>query len=175
MKDSEIVVSETEYGLARGLAGRLRGYLPHRWPDGFAPRVVNPPEEGLELADGVVLIATPGHTAGHMSVLVEGEPRILIAGDAAYSEDLLYRGIPDSLATDPPAARQTMARIRGLQAERETIVLPTHDPDAAARLARHRDQNRRFRPGVAQDAQGDAVEPDQVSASEAARRPGDAA
>ena len=101
VKDSEIVVSETEYGLARGLAGRLRGYLPHRWPDGFAPRVVNPPEEGLELADGVVLLATPGHTAGHMSVLVEGEPRILIAGDAAYNEDLLYRGIPDSLATDP--------------------------------------------------------------------------
>ena len=34
----EIVVSATEYAVAKGWPGRLRGYLPQHWPAGFAPR-----------------------------------------------------------------------------------------------------------------------------------------
>ena len=68
-----------------------------------------------------------------------------------------------------------MARIREFLAERETVFLPTHDPEAPARLARHGDQHRRFRPRIVQDAQGDAVEPQQVAPAEAPRGPGDAA
>lgn len=180
--DSEIIVTATEYERARGLAGRARGYLPHRWPDGFDPRRVTLPERpygpfpnSLELVSGVVLVATAGHTPGHMSVVLEGEPRLFFAGDAAYNLDALDRGVPDGLAVDAGAARATMARIRELAAQRETVILPTHDPDAPARLARHRDEHRRFRPRIVQDAQGDAVEPDQVAPAEAPRGPGDAA
>lgn len=180
---TDIVVTETEYQLARGLVGRLRGYLPHRWPDGFAPRTVTlraapygPFPHSLEIAPGVVLVGTPGHTPGHVSVVLEGEPRLLFAGDAAYSEQALYRGVPDGIATSARDSRQTMARIRAFAAERDTVVLPTHDPESAARLlARDRDQHRRFRPRIVQDAQRDAVEPDQVAPREAPRRPGDAA
>jgi glyoxylase-like metal-dependent hydrolase (beta-lactamase superfamily II) len=38
---SEILVSDEESRLATGLAGRLRGYLPDRLPDWFAPRSIN--------------------------------------------------------------------------------------------------------------------------------------
>ena len=174
---SEVVVSETEYALARGLRGRLRGYLPHRWPTGFAPRLVELPERpygpfprSLELTDGVHLVDTAGHTPGHMSVVVEGEPRLFFTGDACYSDELLHRDQVDGIATDAAQARATLSRMRALVGERETIVLPTHDPHAPARLARYRDQNRRFAPRVAQAAQRDALEPDQVAGTERTRR-----
>ena len=182
VKDTEIVVNEPEYRTARGLAGRLRGYLPHRWPEGFAPRTITLPDEpygpfprSLELARGIVLVGTPGHTPGHMSVVVEGSPRLLLAGDAAYSEQTLARGVPDGIATSTREAQATMQRIRTFLAERDTIFLPTHDPGSPARLARYGEQHRRFRPRIVQDAQGDAVEPQQSTPAEAPRGPGDAA
>src|SRR4051794_9353424 len=153
---SEIVVSATELAYARGVAGRLRGYLPHRWPSGFAPRTVElarrpygPFPRSLELTDGVRLVDTAGHTPGHLSVILEGEPRLVFTGDACYSEALLQRGEPDGLAPDVRAARSAMARLRALVAERGTIVLPTHDPDAPARLARHADEDGQLGSGVA--------------------------
>lgn len=143
VKRSEIVVTDTEYRLARGLAGRLRGYLPHRWPAGFAPRTITLREEpygpfprSFELAPGVVLVGTPGHTPGHLSVVVEESPRLFLAGDAAYNEPALERGVPDGIATSATQARETMARIRTFAAERDVVILPTHDPDAPARLGR---------------------------------------
>jgi len=36
--ESTILVRRTEYEAAQGFAGRLRGYLPHRWPTWFRPR-----------------------------------------------------------------------------------------------------------------------------------------
>jgi N-acyl homoserine lactone hydrolase len=180
--DSEIVVSAAEYRFARGLAGRLRGYLPHRWPEGFKPHLVTLPDRAygpfprsLELTSGIILVDTAGHTPGHISVVIEGEPRLFFAGDAIYGQEQLQRGVVDGIATDADAARETMARIRALAAERETVILPTHDPGAPDRLLpRDRHQHRRFAPRVVEDAQRDAVEPDQVSAAEAARRPRDA-
>jgi glyoxylase-like metal-dependent hydrolase (beta-lactamase superfamily II) len=52
-----------------------------------APGVCLEPIEGeAEVLPGVSLIPTPGHTPGHQSVLVrDGETRVLIAGQAAYS------------------------------------------------------------------------------------------
>lgn len=39
-----------------------------------------------EIAQGVVIVPTPGHTPGHQSVLIESaEGRVLIAGHGAYS------------------------------------------------------------------------------------------
>lgn len=41
-----------------------------------------------EIADGVKILATPGHTAGHQSVLVEvGEERVVIGGQLVWNAD----------------------------------------------------------------------------------------
>ena len=37
---AEVLVSEVEWDRSTGLAGRLRGYLPHHWPEGVVPRLI---------------------------------------------------------------------------------------------------------------------------------------
>jgi N-acyl homoserine lactone hydrolase len=92
---SELVVTRTEWELFQGLRGRIRGYLPQYWPAGVEPTLVelNGPPLGpfrgtrdLSSDGTLVLVAMPGHTAGHMGLLVR-EPGggYLLAGDAAHS------------------------------------------------------------------------------------------
>ncbi len=73
-----------------------------------------------EIARGVTVIPTPGHTAGHQSVLVEtGEGLVAIAGQAAGSAaefaEVLRTGRPP--ATDPPEHAEayvaSIARLAG--------------------------------------------------------------
>jgi glyoxylase-like metal-dependent hydrolase (beta-lactamase superfamily II) len=143
---SEILVSRAEHRAASGTAGKVRGYLPHRWPTWFAPRLLDIPAErfgpfpeSLALtSDGTVrIVATPGHTAGHLSVIAEDEgASIMFAGDASYTQDLMVRGAIDGVAPDPAAARTTLDRIRRFTEERPVVYLPSHDPDAGERLER---------------------------------------
>jgi glyoxylase-like metal-dependent hydrolase (beta-lactamase superfamily II) len=80
-------------------------------------------------------VPTPGHTGGHLSVVVEdGEKVTFLAGDASYTERLMLEGRADGVAPKPSHAVETLGRIRRLAAERPTVYLPSHDPDAATRL-----------------------------------------
>ena len=69
-------------------------------------------------------------------VLDDGERRIVFVGDAAYSQDNLLAGRVDGISPNAAIARDTMARLAALAAERPTLLLPAHDPGAADRLAR---------------------------------------
>lgn len=144
----EVLVARTELQAASGFAGKLRGYLPHRWPAGFAPRLTDFPSEpfgpfpesiGLTAAGDVRIVATPGHTNGHLSVvLAEEEGFVLFAGDASYTEALMLAGAVDGVAPDPERARATLERIRRFTAAERVVYLPAHDPESAARLATRR-------------------------------------
>jgi N-acyl homoserine lactone hydrolase len=145
---SEILASSGELARASGIAGRLRGYLPQRWPKHFDPKPLvldagpyGPFERSKRLtADGaIVAVATPGHTPDHLSVIVEdGEAAIFIAGDASYSEATMLSGMIDGVSEDESQAAATLAAIRAFTAARPTIYLPAHDPGAASRLAEGR-------------------------------------
>ena len=72
----ETLISGSDYRLARGLAGRLLGYLPNRWPEWFSPELVafrsesfGPFEQSSKVtqAGDVVIAPTLGHTPGHVS------------------------------------------------------------------------------------------------------------
>jgi N-acyl homoserine lactone hydrolase len=73
-----------------------------------------------EVLPGLSVIATPGHTVGHQSVIVasgDGTPDVLI-GDAAYTPRQ-YAGPPDEelppgQASDPVSWRDSLHRIRSL-------------------------------------------------------------
>jgi N-acyl homoserine lactone hydrolase len=130
---AEAIVNENEWAAATARGGRRRGYR----PDGIAdPRTVAGDEDLY--GDGAIrLLATPGHTAGHQSVLVtptEG-PLVLISGDAVYSEDALLERRIDGVGVDPAGARASIDRLRSICAETPTVVAPTHDVGSAQRVA----------------------------------------
>jgi glyoxylase-like metal-dependent hydrolase (beta-lactamase superfamily II) len=102
--EAEVIVSRTEWERARGWRGRARGYVPHHWPAHVVPRLVEPGPPALGpfagaydvAGDGSLLVVpTPGHTPGHMSLLIDtGRRRVLLAGDAARSAHELPRVAP---------------------------------------------------------------------------------
>lgn len=145
--DSEVLVSETEYRASRGLGGKMRGYLPHRWPDWFAPTRLTfacdpfgpfSRSHVLTSAGDVRIVPTPGHTRGHMSVTLDlGDRIIFFAGDASYTEANLRSGTVDgvsSLGGGEDVAARTLERIRELASSRDLVYLPSHDPESGTRL-----------------------------------------
>jgi N-acyl homoserine lactone hydrolase len=145
---TEVVTSRGAFLEARGLAGKLRGFLPQHWPAGFAPTLVEfdsgafgpfSASTRLTEAGDVHLLPTPGHTDGHLSVAIEdGDTVVFLAGDASYTESLMLAGRSDGVSPKPARTVATLARIQRLVAERPTVYLPSHDPASAARLADRR-------------------------------------
>jgi glyoxylase-like metal-dependent hydrolase (beta-lactamase superfamily II) len=142
---AEILVSRTEYTFASSFTGRMSGYLTQHWPSWFAPRLVDftatqfgpfPKSIALTLAQDVILIPTSGHSSGHLSVVVrDGDDTIFLAGDTSYTEQLMLEQAVDGVGPDEAAAIETLERIKRLVLETPTVYLPSHDPDAARRLA----------------------------------------
>jgi N-acyl homoserine lactone hydrolase len=142
LPNARVLVSSAEQRAAVGLRGRLGGYLADHWPPGLAMEALRlaPDPAGAfaaaaPVADGVSAVATPGHTPGHVSIVIEGHPPVLIAGDAAYRLDLLMDGRIDGVAPDDAAARDSVLRLRAFVEATGAVCLPTHDPGSAARLA----------------------------------------
>ncbi|HEY1598165.1 MAG TPA: N-acyl homoserine lactonase family protein [Pirellulales bacterium] len=142
---AEILVSQPEYRAAEGLAGQVRGYLPNRWPKWFQPRFIEfqksadcaPFERSAPLTtDGAVMIVpTPGHTPGHVSVIVrDGDTSYFLAGDTTYSQDALRDHLVDGVSPDAATALRTIQTILGYAKQHPTVYLPAHDPESPARL-----------------------------------------
>jgi N-acyl homoserine lactone hydrolase len=123
---ARVIVHRLEWERATGVGGRLRGYLPQRWPDDLEPtlvdfdgEVVGPFRSSFDVAgDGrLLLVPTPGHTPGHAGLLVRGDERSwLLAGDLAHTAAEVAQVAPEVA--------------RWCQTEGVTI-LTTHDPLAA--------------------------------------------
>ena len=141
--------SSGEVQRASGLAGRLRGYLPQRWPSSFDPTPLVLADEPygpfarsrrLTARGDVIAVPTPGHTPDHVSVIVEdGDAAIFIAGDASYSEANMLAGRIDGVSArrgrrvrdlrDDPGVRRATAD--DLSADARPCLGAT--PGAAAR------------------------------------------
>ncbi len=147
--NSEILVSRVEFGAASGRLGKARGYLPHRWPDWFQPRLLDLPSDpygpfpessALTDAGDVRIVATRGHSPGHMSVILEEEDgrAIFLAGDTSYTEQLMLEKAIDGVAPDEKGARAALDRINELVRSRPVVYLPSHDPGSGDRLSGRR-------------------------------------
>jgi len=143
--DRKTWVHPIEWSRAQGIAGQVQGYLPHRWPKWWDPEPMRfeavalgqfPGRMPLTRRGDVFVVPTPGHTPGHVSVVVQGDPSIFIAGDTSYTQELLQQRVVDGVSPDEDVARKTVERILALGRERPLVYLPSHDPLSADRLAR---------------------------------------
>ena len=90
------------------------------------------------MGDGsMVLLPTPGHSPGSMSMLVrsQGLPPLLFVGDLTYELEPLYNDQVPGIG-DAEQLKTSFAKVRGLQkALPDLVVLPSHDPSSAETLA----------------------------------------
>ena len=144
----DTLVSRIEYAGAQGFRGQIVGYPNKRWPDSFAPRLLEFADHSfgpfaqsfpLTRAGDVVLVPTPGHTRGHLSVIVQdGDRAVFLAGDTSYTQDLLLEQAPDGVGPDEAQELDTHRRVLLFAQSTPTVYLPTHDPESAERLAERR-------------------------------------
>jgi N-acyl homoserine lactone hydrolase len=85
----------------------------------------------------LVLLPTPGHTPGSMSLLVRrpGLPPLIMVGDVTYDAHLLEAGHVPGVGSRR-RLRETTAMINKMSQQYPgLVILPAHDPGAASRLA----------------------------------------
>ena len=85
---------------------------------------VNPISDGDVVADGVRVIDTPGHTKGHISlvVTVDGE-EVLVAGDAMPDGGTIRRGVPYNIFWDVKDAAESVEKML----DSSKVFYPGHD------------------------------------------------
>ena len=85
---------------------------------------VDPISDGDEIAEGVSIIDTPGHTRGHISIVVDDDgSRALVAGDAMPDGGTVRRGLPYNVFWDVNDASESVEKM--LAASR--VFYPGHD------------------------------------------------
>jgi glyoxylase-like metal-dependent hydrolase (beta-lactamase superfamily II) len=146
---ADLLVAAAEWEELSRFAPEPRGFLrkhimiPGRtWNRiGFEPTndpALTPFTDSLDvMGDGsLVLLPTPGHTAGSVSLLVRrrARPPLLLVGDLTYGAELLERrqlpgvGVRSDLTKTTDKVLALKQRMPGL------VILPAHDPTAAERL-----------------------------------------
>ncbi len=87
-------------------------------------------------ANDLSLVATPGHTKSHCSVLaLTGDYSCLFAGDVIYDQQQLIDEKFAGAHQDFKLAKDTYDNIKSYAAKNQTIYLPSHDSEAPLRLS----------------------------------------
>ena len=121
--NARVLVNPTEIDYARS---------PNKWDLAVAAGMadmmrnmkVESVSEGDTIVEGVSIIETPGHTKGHMSILVEinGE-NVLIAGDALPESGSIARGLPYNVFWDVSDAHESVEKMVAAS----NVFYPGHD------------------------------------------------
>jgi N-acyl homoserine lactone hydrolase len=79
----------------------------------------------------VVLLPTPGHTAGHQSLWIRasGATQFLLAGDACYTREHLEKTILPANTYDAAQMTESMNKLRSLRDRQGVMLLYGHDAE----------------------------------------------
>jgi len=145
---ARFVVSDSEWQAMKAPNAEMGGFLPRHtdlpgatWDkivfEATSDPALAPFTSAYDLAgDGaLVLLPTPGHTTGSLSMLVRGrdEP-LLLVGDMTYDVDGMRRGLIPGLGSRS-TLHETAGRVLELERRLGRLaILPAHDGGAAGRL-----------------------------------------
>jgi N-acyl homoserine lactone hydrolase len=148
--DADIIVSKSEWDTLSSPLPEMRGLMTRhidlpglRWqrvePEATDDPGLSPFRERHDLfGDGsLVLLPTPGHTPGSMSLLVRqsGQPPFLLVGDLTYDVHVFEKGHVPGVGSRR-RLRESTAMVNQLRRNHpDLVILPAHDPGAADRLA----------------------------------------
>jgi glyoxylase-like metal-dependent hydrolase (beta-lactamase superfamily II) len=149
LTDADLLVSAAEWAELSKPAPELRGFLRKhiqvpglKWHH-ISMEPTNDPSlapftRSLDVVgDGsLTLLATPGHTAGSMSLLVRRgtRPPLLLVGDLTYGADILEHGQLPGVGNRRRLAETTSKVLALKKRMPDLVILPAHDPTAARRL-----------------------------------------
>ena len=150
LSHADIMVSQAEWDTLSSPLPEMRGLMRRhidlpglRWQR-IEPELTGDPDLAPFQAchdlfgDGsLVLLPTPGHTPGSMSLLVRrpGRPPMMMVGDLTYDAHLLQIGHVPGVGSRH-RLREASAMINTMrQRDPGLVILPAHDPEAASRLA----------------------------------------
>jgi glyoxylase-like metal-dependent hydrolase (beta-lactamase superfamily II) len=149
LKDARLLVSAAEWAELSGPAPELRGFLRKHiqlpglnWqqvsPEPTRDASLAPFTESLDvLGDGsLVLLPTPGHTPGSLSLLVRrgAQPPLLLVGDLSYGAEIMQRGDVPGVGSRRQLTETTRKVLALAERLPGLVILPAHDPTAAQRL-----------------------------------------
>lgn len=132
---AEVVVSQAEWS-------RPHGAMKCLLPPGLRPnKIIYESDRYFSgryplTEDGTVkVVATPGHTYGHQSVIFETDEQVIFfAGDTSFTQKQLKKEIVPGINVDKKASLSTFQSIKALAAEQSLIYLPSHDWKSGERL-----------------------------------------
>ena len=152
LPNAQFVCAREEWAAATKPNADRAGYVAHHLPPAERVQQVDLARDGEPhgpfartldlLGDGSMrLISTPGHTVGHLSVLLRladgGEA--LVAGDAAYTARSIAEERLPLLTIGDDRYRASLRELKAYtDANPGVPVIPTHDPDAWRALAQRR-------------------------------------
>jgi N-acyl homoserine lactone hydrolase len=145
--DATFVFSTAEWGAAT-TKGQFHGYMRRQFDHAFDYRTLDfdgPDADSFStfgrsfdlLGDGSIrLVFTPGHTLGHMSVVLQLDGReLLVAGDAIYLERSLRDKAAPYRMEDEHLFRRSLREIELFAREApDAVIVPGHDMEAWERL-----------------------------------------
>ena len=150
LANARFTCSREEWAAATATGSGAKGFVSHHLPAASRMDLVDFDADGEPygpfartidlLGDGSVrLLSTPGHTPGHLSVLLRasGGRTVLLVGDAAYTVRSVREQILPLLTASDRRYRASLAELRDFS-EREpgAVLVPSHDPDAWRELRR---------------------------------------
>jgi N-acyl homoserine lactone hydrolase len=144
LPNARFACARTEWRAATAPRAAGKGYVAHHLPAESridfidfetAGEPSGPFSRTIDLLgdDSIRLISTPGHTPGHMSVLlrVAGGRQVLIVGDAAYTLRSVHtQSLPLLTASDELYKTSLRALKTFVEHEPDAILVPSHDPTA---------------------------------------------
>ena len=144
LPEAEFTCSREEWAATRRRFASGKGYVGDHLPPESRMRLVDFDTDGEPygtfaktidlLGDGSVrLVSTPGHTVGHLSVLVrvtDGH-QVLVVGDAAYTLRNIDEEILPMLTADDDTSRRSLHEIKAFaESDPNATLVPSHDPGA---------------------------------------------